>query len=109
MAYFPMADHNPGPVQLLFHFILDMVLYLSESEDSIAAVHCKAGKGRTGIAICAYLIFMEAVSDTYEAVEFFNRRRTTDGKVSHLICLLFCYREWVSQAKRDICTTSRSF
>ena len=86
-----------------------MVLYLSESEDSIAAVHCKAGKGRTGIAICAYLIFMEAVSDTYEAVEFFNRRRTTDGKVSHLICLLFGYREWVSQAKRDICTTSRSF
>lgn len=79
-AYFPMADHNPGPVKLLFHFVMDLALYLSESPDSIAAVHCKAGKGRTGVAICAYLIFMEAVYDGYEAVEFFNERRTKDGK-----------------------------
>jgi phosphatidylinositol-3,4,5-trisphosphate 3-phosphatase/dual-specificity protein phosphatase PTEN len=43
-------------------------------------VHCKAGKGRTGLAICSYLIFMEAVSDAYEAVDFFNTRRTKDGK-----------------------------
>ncbi len=81
IAYFPMADHNPGPVRLLFNFVLDMALYLSESEDSVAAVHCKAGKGRTGVAICSYLIFMEAAADAYEAVEFFNGRRTTDGKV----------------------------
>lgn len=80
IAYFPIADHNPGPLKLLFHFVMDMVLFLSQSEDSVAAVHCKAGKGRTGVAICAYLIFMEAVSDTYEAIEFFNRRRTKDGK-----------------------------
>jgi phosphatidylinositol-3,4,5-trisphosphate 3-phosphatase/dual-specificity protein phosphatase PTEN len=44
------------------------------------AVHCKAGKGRTGLAICAYLVFMEAVSDAYEALELFNNRRTKDGK-----------------------------
>jgi phosphatidylinositol-3,4,5-trisphosphate 3-phosphatase/dual-specificity protein phosphatase PTEN len=75
-----MPDHNPGPVKLLFNFVMDLALYLSQSEDSVAAVHCKAGKGRTGIAICAYLLFMEAVFDTYEAIEFFNRRRTIDGK-----------------------------
>jgi phosphatidylinositol-3,4,5-trisphosphate 3-phosphatase/dual-specificity protein phosphatase PTEN len=44
------------------------------------ALHCKAGKGRTGLAVCAYLIFMEAANDGYEAVEFFNNRRTKDGK-----------------------------
>lgn len=75
-----MADHNPGPVHLLFQFVLDMSLFLAKSSDSIAAIHCKAGKGRTGVAVCAYLIFMEAVSDTYEAIEFFNSRRTKDGK-----------------------------
>ena len=46
----------------------------------MVAIHCKAGKGRTGVAISAYLIFMEAVVDAYEAVEFFNSRRTKDGK-----------------------------
>lgn len=44
------------------------------------AVHCKAGKGRTGVAVSAYLIFMEACTDGYEAVDFFNNRRTKDGK-----------------------------
>jgi len=82
VAYFPMADHNPGSVRLLFHFVLDLCLYLAESEDSVAAVHCKAGKGRTGVAVCCYLIFMEAAADAYEAVELFNSRRTTDGKVN---------------------------
>ena len=46
----------------------------------MVAVHCKAGKGRTGVAISAYLILMEAVTDGYDAVEFFNGRRTRDGK-----------------------------
>ncbi len=75
-----MTDHNPGPVKLLFDMILDMMYFLVQSEDSVVAVHCKAGKGRTGLALCGYLIFMEAVSDAYEAVELFNSRRTKDGK-----------------------------
>lgn len=75
-----MTDHNPGPVKLLFEMILDMLFYLCQNPDSIVAVHCKAGKGRTGLAICSYLIFMEAVSDAYEAVDLFNIRRTKDGK-----------------------------
>ena len=40
----------------------------------------KAGKGRTGLAICAYLIFIEAVENAENAVKLFNIRRTTNGK-----------------------------
>lgn len=29
IAYFPMADHNPGSVKLLFEMILDMLLFMS--------------------------------------------------------------------------------
>ena len=29
IAYFPMADHNPGPVKLMFQFVMDMVLFLA--------------------------------------------------------------------------------
>jgi hypothetical protein len=32
--------------------------------------------------VSAYLLFMEACADAYEATEFFNSRRTTNGKVS---------------------------
>ena len=78
-----MMDHNPGPVKLLFYMILDQILFLAQEPTNMVAVHCKAGKGRTGVAICAYLLFMEACADAYEAVEFFNHRRTVDGKVKN--------------------------
>jgi len=29
VAYFPMMDHNPGSIALLFHLVLDMVIFLS--------------------------------------------------------------------------------
>lgn len=76
VCYFPIMDHNPGSVSTLFQFVLDASLYLASEPNGLIAVHCKAGKGRTGFAICAYLMFMEAFSDAYEAIEFFNRRRT---------------------------------
>lgn len=75
-----MMDHNPGPVPLIFKFTVDAVLYLAEDPENTIAVHCKAGKGRTGLAICALFIFTEAVKTATEAVKLFNSRRTSNGK-----------------------------
>lgn len=80
VSYFPMMDHNPGSVTTLFQFTLDACLYLASEPYGLIAVHCKAGKGRTGFAICAYMLFLEAFSDAYEAIDFFNKRRTINGK-----------------------------
>jgi protein-tyrosine phosphatase len=57
LAYFPMMDHNPGPVPIIFRFTIDAVLYLASDPEHTIAVHCKAGKGRTGLAISAYFLF----------------------------------------------------
>jgi len=72
VAYFPFMDHNPGPLLQVFKLVLDQVLYLANDPMSMVAVHCKAGKGRTGLAICAYLIFNQAVDHSYQAVTMFN-------------------------------------
>jgi protein-tyrosine phosphatase len=53
---------------MIFYFCLDALVYLSKDPENVIAVHCKAGKGRTGLAIAAWMIFMESVSDAYEAV-----------------------------------------
>jgi phosphatidylinositol-3,4,5-trisphosphate 3-phosphatase/dual-specificity protein phosphatase PTEN len=80
LAYFPMMDHNPGPVPIILKFTIDAVLYLAADPENTIAVHCKAGKGRTGLAICAYFILTEQVSSAVDAVKLFNSRRTTNGK-----------------------------
>ena len=72
LAYFPFMDHNPGPVNKVFKLALDAVLYLTQDPENAIAVHCKAGKGRTGLAICAYLLLSQAADNAFKAVQLFN-------------------------------------
>lgn len=65
VSYFPMMDHNPGPLRMIFYFCLDALLYLSQDPENVIAVHCKAGKGRTGMMISSYMLFMEGCLDAY--------------------------------------------
>jgi protein tyrosine phosphatase len=52
-----------------------------QQEDNVIAVHCKAGKGRTGMMICCWLIHSQACSTSREAIELFGKERTKDRKV----------------------------
>lgn len=75
-----MMDHNPGPIPIIFKFAIDAILFLAADPHNTIAVHCKAGKGRTGLGICAYFIFTEAIDNAENSVKLFNSRRTTNGK-----------------------------
>lgn len=56
-----------------------MQAWLDQDRKNVAAIHCKAGKGRTGTMIAAYLMHSGIISDPQAALMFFGKQRTADG------------------------------
>ncbi len=81
VALFPSKDHNPCPIKLILEFCIDICLYLIKNPRGIASVHCKAGKGRTGVMICSYLIFSGLCENSKRAFDHYAEARTFDKKV----------------------------
>ena len=79
VGLFPATDHNPCPIKLILEFCVDICLYLIKNPEGVAAVHCKAGKGRTGVMICSYLIFSRICETSEMAFRYYARIRTKDN------------------------------
>ncbi|KAH3743100.1 protein tyrosine phosphatase [Pelomyxa schiedti] len=80
VGIFPFSDHGAPPFELMEMFCKDCDAWLKEDPANIAAVHCKAGKGRTGVMICCYLMYSGQVSSIDEALKHYATARTHDGK-----------------------------
>ena len=79
VGLFPATDHNPCPIKLILEFCIDICLYLLKNPNAVAAVHCKAGKGRTGVMICSYLVFSHLCETSEKAFRYYARIRTKDN------------------------------
>lgn len=73
-------DHNAPPFTMVIEFCEDVKRFLDREKDSIVGIHCKAGKGRTGVMICCYLLYSNFVKTALEALVYYGTIRTKDKK-----------------------------
>jgi len=80
VSVYPFDDHNPPEFGQMRPFCEDVSKWLDEHEENVAVVHCKAGKGRTGLMICAYLLHRRLYKTANEVLEYYGSKRTLDTK-----------------------------
>lgn len=75
----PFDDHNCPSMRQIIDCCKDMHEWTQVDEDNVIAVHCKAGKGRTGLMIACFLVYADKMSAD-KALEVFASKRTHNGK-----------------------------
>lgn len=91
---FGFDDHNPPPFEMILKFCSSCFEFLSKDKKNVVAIHCKAGKGRTGVMICCYLVFeghqrmqdpnydhtKKIIENSKDALVYYGKIRTSDAK-----------------------------
>lgn len=95
---FGWRDFQTTDIVTLMKIVKTMDFELSKSKK--VAVHCHAGKGRTALVICAYLIYVNRY-DYNTAIQIFRSKRPKSMKKSDQIKTLKLFEEYVSHNNQN--------
>jgi len=87
VSYYPFEDHQAPEFSLIYRFCKDLFQYIHADREgkNTAGVHCKAGKGRTGVMICCYLMYSGEFEKAIDALRYYGLMRTNNKKVRELL------------------------
>ena len=74
------ADHHSPALSVLFDSCDHMFRYLKQSNSSVVAVNCNAGKGRTGTSISCFLVYSGLSDDWIPAINYYGGERFKTGR-----------------------------
>lgn len=79
---FPFLDHQACPLALMSAFVKDAKEWIAGAPEHVVVIHCKAGKGRTGIMACCLLLEIEPslCGSAAAAMDYYDKSRTKDGR-----------------------------
>ncbi|GMN42161.1 hypothetical protein TIFTF001_011376 [Ficus carica] len=75
---YPFDDNHVPQLQMIKALCESVYSWHSADPKNIAVVHCMAGKGRTGLMVCAYLVYCGMSAE--EALQLYAHRRTTNNE-----------------------------
>ncbi len=68
---FPFDDHNAPPFTIFIPFCRSVDEWLKQHPENVCVIHCKAGKGRTGVMICAYMCYDGSQETADKSLEYY--------------------------------------
>lgn len=77
---FPFPDHHAPPLTFLFTIVNAVDSWIEASPENVAIVHCKGGKGRTGVVIVCWLMYSALFPDIGAAAKHFAAKRSATAK-----------------------------
>jgi len=80
VCLFPFDDHNVPCFQDMSFLNRELGAYLAKDPKNIAGIHCKAGKGRTGLVITCFLLYCGEWKTADEALRYYAFARTENQK-----------------------------
>eukprot|EP00002_Diphylleia_rotans_P035867 TRINITY_DN7866_c0_g1_i3.p1 TRINITY_DN7866_c0_g1~~TRINITY_DN7866_c0_g1_i3.p1 ORF type:complete len:786 (+),score=97.83 TRINITY_DN7866_c0_g1_i3:85-2442(+) len=80
VAVYPFDDHCPPPFDIIETFCQDVRAWLDLHPENVIAIHCKAGKGRTGTMISCLLLSLGSYPTASNALQYFALQRTLNGE-----------------------------
>lgn len=79
-GYYPFKDHEAPPLNIIRPFCQDAKEFLQKDPLNVVAIHCKAGKGRTGTLISCLLLYMNIFDNAKDCLTYYGIMRVSNGK-----------------------------